>query len=333
MKLKYIQEVKQKIKGKTYLNYYFRKGNLRKKLPHKNSPKFLIQYAQYCSDYKSVEPIKKKISLGEMFVRYLTSENYLSKSERTKKDYRTPIDYIRERLGHRPIDSISRGEIYDLMEENIEKKRFANYIQQMCSLIFNFAIERGELSKNPAYRIKHFKTGDGYQPWEPELIEKFCKLANQETLLAFKLLVNTGQRISDVLDFKWSDLKDGGISLKQNKTGSELWVPLSSEVQKLLKEYPKKGMWILTEPRGTGRLTYNTIADRFLKIRKTIGAENYTIHGLRYNCITELAHLGASNAQIKSISGHKSDAMINKYAAKANQIRMANSVSKLRSKA
>jgi len=64
---------------------------------------------------------------------------------------------------------------------------------------------------------------------------------------------------------------------------------------------------------------YRTMADMMLKERRRLGLEAYDLHAMRYRGIKELALMGCDDDQIASYSGHKSKAMIVKYAGEARQ--------------
>jgi integrase len=61
-----------------------------------------------------------------------------------------------------------------------------------------------------------------------------------------EMAISTGQRVSDILKMKWSDIEGAGINVKQNKTGEELWIPFTSEIAELLKKTEKSGFHILS---------------------------------------------------------------------------------------
>jgi len=46
-------------------------------------------------------------------------------------------------------------------------------------------------------------------------------------LLIFELCLGTGQRIGDVRKMRWSDIEEGGINVRQGKTGKDLWIPFT----------------------------------------------------------------------------------------------------------
>lgn len=52
---------------------------------------------------------------------------------------------------------------------------------------------------------------------------------------------------------------------------------------------------------------------------------NCASHGLRKACARRLAEAGCTIHQIKAITGHKTDAEVHRYTAKADQVRLAHS--------
>jgi len=76
----------------------------------------------------------------------------------------------------------------------------------------------------------------GYEPWTDEqvkLAERCCKpyLARVITLGS-----NTGQRGSDLVKMRWSDIEEyegrPGINVIQKKTGLVIWIPFTQELIK-----------------------------------------------------------------------------------------------------
>ena len=48
-----------------------------------------------------------------------------------------------------------------------------------------------------------------------------------------------------------------------------------------------------------------------------------TLHGLRKNATINLLEAGCTNSEVKAITGHSTDVMVNLYGAKVNQRRQA----------
>ena len=82
------------------------------------------------------------------------------------------------------------------------------------------------------------------------------------------------------------------------------------------------GSTILANQRGEP-LTCHQMARSFRKNRAAAGIEGVSLHGLRKNATIALAEAGCSNAEIKAITGHTTDAMVELYSKGARQKTMA----------
>ena len=157
------------------------------------------------------------------------------------------------------------------------------------------------------------------EAWPLDKIEAYRATARGRALLIFELCLGTGQRIGDVLRMRWSDIDGDGISVKQSKTGAALWIPITPSLRKVLDQTPRIGMTICAHgPQGKA-LTYVPAAKAVRQVQEQIGALDYDIHGLRYATTAELAAAGCSDEVIAAITGHKTTAMIAKYAGPSRQ--------------
>ena len=144
-------------------------------------------------------------------------------------------------------------------------------------------------------------------PWPDHLINAYRDVARERELLLFEMCLATGQRIGDVLDMKWTDIRpiDGtvGVDLVQNKTGKALWIPLRESLVTLLANTRRRNEYILTNRDATGPWSYRGASQAVMKIRKNIGAIGFDIHSLRYSAACELALSGLDDDTIGAITG------------------------------
>ena len=68
--------------------------------------------------------------------------------------------------------------------------------------------------------------------------------------LAFDLLLYTGQRVGDVAAMRRSDLRNGAIHLKPEKTGDDLVIPLHPNLLRSMKACPSKGLTLFGQING-----------------------------------------------------------------------------------
>ena len=315
----------QKSKGREY--WYFRRGRGELvRLPDPSDDNFLRAY----DDAKSGRVrVPAKNNFAKLIELYEAGHHFQSLAPRTKKDYRKVMEYLREVVGDDDPARMIRRDVIEAQMANLHRKRFANEIPAMLSRLFEFAINLGWLTGNPAKGVAKIKTGEGHQPWPDALVDKYGATAKGVDRIIFELAIGTGQRIQDVLDMRWSDIEGDGINVKQNKTGAELYIPFTARLSDFLAKTPKEGLWIATTTNGR-KMPYNTAEQRFRALRKAVGGEGYVMHGWRYTAAHHLALAGCTDAEIAAITGHKSLEMVAKYSRKASQRGLAETAQRKR---
>ena len=93
----------------------------------------------------------------------------------------------------------------------------------MLKQLERWAIVRDLLQHPITTGIEIERSDDGHVPWSDEQVEFAERHARIELARAITLAANTGQRGSDVVRMRWSDIEDyrgrPGIHVKQKKTG------------------------------------------------------------------------------------------------------------------
>jgi integrase len=271
------------------------------------APEFWVEYAAYMSD--GYRPAEKKVSqknFTALVDSYVRSTRYRNLAPATAHDYDKVLKFFKTSFGNLKPKDMKRTHVIQMRDSNSDRYRFANYLVQVGSVLFEHAIDLGWVEHNPAKGAGLLeRNGPDRQPWPRNLIEAFREAADHRTLLMFELALSSGQRIQDVLDFRWSDLSDGGINLVQNKTGKSLWVPLSWQALTLLDRTKKEGLTIITTSKRYGHrpLAYRSAQQQIQSVREQIGAMDYDIHSLRYSAACELAEAGCTDEEIGAITG------------------------------
>lgn len=252
---------------------------------------------------------------------YQKSPKWSNLAPRTQADYQTVLAWAEAKLGDLPPAKMQRKDVIRARDANAQTRRFANYIVQVLRILFEHSIDLGWRKDNPAKGVSLIKSdGEGRAPWPAELVEAFRTAAplGSRPRTIFELGIGTGQRPGDVVKMRWDDLKDGGIHVRQGKTGVRLWIPLTRALRAALDAVPRNGLTICADKMGRPT-TYSAGAHDVLAVRKQIGAQGYDLHSLRYTAASELAAAGCSDELIMSVTGHETLAMMRKYAGAARQ--------------
>lgn len=319
-------------RGRSRDYWYFERAGQRIPLPAPDAPEFL---ERYMAARRGISPLPEPA--GRTFRRliraYRDSTRWARLAPRTKADYEKVLAWADATFGDMDPARMERRHVLRARDENRERLRFANYIVQVLSVLFEQAIDMGWQTHNPARGISLLRrAGESpHRPWPDDLITAYTAAAphGSPARTVMELCIGTGQRIGDVLAMRWDHIRDGGIEVRQSKTTTRLWIPFTPRLAAYLDRLPRRALTIAASPDGRP-LTYNAAAHAVMQIRKAISAEDYTIHGWRYTAAAELAAAGCTDDEIQAITGHKARAMVVKYAGPARQQRHALSAQRRR---
>jgi len=252
---------------------------------------------------------------------YQHSDKWERLAPRTKKDYQGVLSWAEAKLGELPPAKMQRKDVIRARDANAKTRRFANYIVQVLRVLFEFSVDLGWRDDNPAKGVEAIRYEKRQRkPWPAGMVEAYRKAVplGSRSRTIFELGMGTGQRPADLVKMRWDDLKDGGIQVKQNKTGAVLWLPLTRALREALDATKRTGLTICADKIGRPA-SYSAAAHMVLVVRKKIGAEAFDLHSLRYTAASELGAAGCSDELIMAVTGHKSRAMVGLYAGAARQ--------------
>ncbi|MDJ0858640.1 MAG: tyrosine-type recombinase/integrase [Dinoroseobacter sp.] len=290
---------------------------------------FDCQYWEIVSGKKAAT----KTSWAALIDAMRETDKWANFSPRYRKDLEPVFEYLKDKIGHQDVARLNQADIYDAMEKNRHRVRFANYIPTAISMLSKVAIRKRWRKDNPAIDIEPFKVPKARQkphlPWEDWAVEKMRIEGKPLPLLIFEIGVGSVQRPGDWVDFQWGDYDGETLKLRQNKGGKQLLLPCTQALKAALDRHkanlgfaPLPSRYILTRADGS-KMDYHAMRRPFAKERKRLGLMAYDQHALRYRGVMELAWAGCTDDEIASYSGHTSKAMIIKYAGEARQIMRA----------
>ena len=93
------------------------------------------------------------------------------------------------------------------------------------------------------------------------------------------------------------------LSVRQNKTSKELWVPILPELQSTLDQSLRHSVYLLTNAKGTKKWSYRGASQAVRKVREVIGALDFDTQSWRYNAACELVEAGCGDDLLASVTG------------------------------
>lgn len=271
-------------------------------------------------------------TLGGLIKAYRASPEFAAKADSTKADYLDVMDYLKP-LADMPLVQIDPPFVMNLRDRAFaqRKRRFANYVLAVLSLLHNWGRPHGITAANPTESVPKIerprKLAEANRAWRDEELRTVLEEAPPELRPAIALAAFAGLREGDAIRLSWTAYRDGVIESRQAKTGDPLWVPAHTELRAILDQTPKRAVTIVVGQRGRP-FTENGFRARFFKLIRDLEGcgrvgKGLTFHGLRHTAGRMLADAGCDTRDIQAVLGHRTAAMSEHYARGADQRRRA----------
>ncbi|WP_085908325.1 tyrosine-type recombinase/integrase [Kiloniella majae] len=316
--LKHVHAVKKKQANGKYRTYYYHRYT-RKRLPDDpNSIEFMAALEDQSRNGRA-----KEGTLGQLIEEYKASPEFKHRANSTRTSYRIQMDKL-VALSDLPIAGLTRAHCKKIQAKYSDTPATANMIVAVINILMKFAIDMEYRKDNPAAGIKSYKTGE-YRPWSMDEYQSFTVSASDVLSLSVTIGLYTGQRLSDCLKMKWSDLNNGYIFVKQMKTGKELEIPCHPILEAVLNKFKDEDRTGFIVNRGEGKkFSRSHFTNLFVAHREKVKLpKDLHFHGLRKSAAVALADVGCTERQIMAITGHSSFEMVSHYVKKSNQKRQA----------
>jgi integrase len=310
--------------------YYYlrRRGFPRVRLPGLPwSPSFMAAYEAALAGPRTAIGAGriKPGSVAAVVAEYFDSQKFFtSKSAGTQRMRRGILERFRTAYGERPFALLPPEWIEALLDAKPPHaaRSWLVTLRSLCQ----FALKRGLLRADPTASIKLASIkGDGFHTWTEDEIGQFEAHHHIGTKprLALALLLYTAQRRSDVVKMGRQHIKDGVLTVKQQKTGKPLAIPVHSDLQVVLDATPSEHLTFLVTATGKP-YGGNAFSEQFRKWCDAAGLpQRCKPHGLRKAACRRLAEAGCSGNEIMAISGHVTMKELVRYTAAADQARLA----------
>jgi integrase len=325
IRLPYVQEYRDR-QGKAR-RYFRRPGYKRVTLPGTpGSPAFMAAYQTALASERP--PIGRRHgegTVGDLVVSFYKSPNFENLKPNSQRLYRLVLDNFSQQDGHRLVRDMPRRVAMSIIEEiGATRPGMANLTLKAMRRLFAYAMKREMRDDNPFIGIDSYKLGTHHTWTDAEIAayEAVWQVGSRERL-AFDLLLYTGQRVGDVAGMRRSDIRNGAIHVKPEKTGDELVIPIHPNLLRSMKACPTKGLTLIGQANGRP-ISGGGLSSLIERSARAAGLPAKCVpHGLRKARMRRLAERGATTKEIASVSGHKTLKEVERYTVAADQARLA----------
>jgi len=213
-------------------------------------------------------------------------------------------------LGDRPVESIRRSEIVQLMDriEDSSGQRMADVTLAVLRRIFNWYAARSDNFVPPFVRgMSRQKVAEHRRSRildDDELRRLWAATADEQPFFNFvRLLLLTTARRGEVAGLKWSEVGADGLwtlPAARSKTKTEIVRPLSKAAQAVLAAQPRVGDYVLT----SGAAPLRNFSDPKRKLDAVAGLSSYRLHDLRRTSRSLLSRAGINSDIAERCLGH-----------------------------
>src|SRR5262249_10846696 len=221
-------------------------------------------------------PVARRGGLGGTFAAviraYMTSAKFDSLAKSTRVGYQHLLGLAEQpdTLGSLPVEGIRPALVQAFLDGLADRPATQRYALTALKAVEKWALVR-DLLPHAITTGTEAPGGDGgYEPWtdhQVAIAERHCRphLARVITLAS-----NTGQRGSDLVKMRWSDIEEydgrSGINVTQQKTGLVIWVPFTQELMRAIASWERRPTFILLKEDGLP-FTRQQLSDQWLRER------------------------------------------------------------------
>lgn len=213
---------------------------------------------------------------------------------RTQRDYARHVQHLKNVFGARVAAELKPKDFGPFLQV---RKGVHQRVRQLAVLssAFTHAVSFWYILESNVLRdVKRPRGSPRDRLIEDREFEAVKSRAPLRVQLMMDLALRLGQRQGDLLDLKWSDLKDGHVHVHQSKTGKRLAIEITPDLKRIFGKcwlLPNRGEYVITRRQG-GRYTsegFRALWQRTINAYCRRGGVRFTFHDIRALCATKCA--------------------------------------------
>ena len=202
---------------------------------------------------------------------------------------------------------------------------YARHFLDAMRSLFGWAAEAGVAPADPTVGVENPQqpTGEGFRPWSEDDVaayEQRWPIGTRQRVW-LDVLLYTGLRRGDAVRLGRPHVRDGIASIKTEKTGTLVVIPILPVLAKTLAAGPCGDLTFIAGVGG-GPLTKASFSVFFRQACHAAGVSG-SAHGVRKIAATRAANAGATVAELEAIFGWDGGRMASLYTRAADRRRLA----------
>jgi integrase len=256
--------------------------------------------------------------------RETTAWTYLSAATRRQRE--NIFTHVLETAGAQPFAKITTSVIMAGRDRRANTPAQARHFLNAMRGLFRWALKVRLIKIDPTSGVDDppRPQSDGFAPWSEDDIaayESRWPIGTRQRVW-LDVLIYTGLRRGDAVRFGRQHVRNGVGTIKTEKTGTEVTLPILPVLDATLKAGPCGDLTFIAGENGRP-LTKESFGNLFRKACRDVGLHNRSAHGLRKSAATRAANAGATVAELEAIFGWQGGTMAALYTRAADRRRLA----------
>lgn len=262
--------------------------------------------------------------------QYLSSPQFDRLAQATQSNWKRALLLAQKTMGTFEIEDVNSSIVQAHLDGLSDFPGKQEVAKAALKQVEKWGLVRNLLPHPITVGVETIGSDGGHEPWSDSEVDVAMTSARPDLAKAVALAVNTGQRGSDIVKMRWSDIEvhDGRtwVNVVTQKTKRQLSIPLLFGLQ--IDRWDRKPpFYLVLAPDGRqfsrNRLSHDWALERdsnpSLAQHKERGL---VLHGLRASTVIRLRMMGFTELEISSLIG-MSEPMVARYSRLANQKKMA----------
>jgi len=248
------------------------------------TPEFEAEY-RAALDGTPVEHIKKAAvgTLQWLWERYRETTAWTALSLATRRQRENIMRGVLGLSGHESAAAIKRQHVVAGRDRRAATPAQARHFLDVMRGLFRWALDAGHVKADPTLGIKNppKAKGDGFPAWTEDDVDRYearWPLGTKERVW-LGVLLYTGLRRGDAVRVGCQHIRDGVVTLRTEKTGIIVTVPLLPALDEILRVGPCGDLAFICGENG-GPLTKESFGNFFRDACNAAGVEK-SAHGVR----------------------------------------------------
>lgn len=261
--------------------------------------------------------------------KFLLSEKFMSLGIGTQGNYRRLLQLAEspDGLGGVPVEEMRPALVQAFLDGLSDKPGAQMNAKTSLKTLEKWAIVRDLLPRPITTGTETLGSDGGHEPWSSDHVDIAERTASPHLSRVISLAANTGQRGSDLIRMRWTDVEDHhghpGINVTPMKLQGRLkiWVPFTQALIQKMATWERRPGFIVLNFDGQPFHNRHQLSNQWNREREKLGLEavsHLRLHGLRATAVVRLRRAGVSVPLISDMVG-MSEKMVARYCRLSDQ--------------